>query len=303
MVMKNKIIKTIEDKMNVKVLNFVNIGKGGTSNVYMAELKKSPFKVAIKVANKDIDLLLKESEYIKYISSRIDIKLPIIYLEHYEKSIGFVVMEHFNGHNCGSNYVLNASLEHRQKVAKQIADNILSLQKIKGENFGDLLNPESESWEEYYYKFVEKVAHKSKGLFEDGLLTKEIFETIKNAKDAFWTIFNKPVKEPTMIHGDYWAENNIVDDNFNLIGVVDPFNCMWADPEYELFALNAIHGDRLDVLGEYLKEQKVSENFNIKNCFYLLFSETYFVVKLRHDNIDYLTEITRNYMKWYKKLV
>ncbi len=285
------IIKSVFD---AEVLEYSQLGGGAAGGIiYKLEFDKNPFVAVIKTADNK-SMLKEECDYIRYIQKHADIKLPEIYSDFTVDGEYFVVMEYFDGVNCLSEYVLEASEENRQKVADQIADNIIKLQAVKGEKFGDLFSPEFENWNDFYKPFVKAVLNEADGLYKEGYITQHILEALHKAFDFYDIIFGDFSGKPTIIHGDYWAENIIVNENYELIGVLDPFNSMWGDSEYELFALNAMHNGKIPVLEAFMSKQAVSEKFMVKNYFYFLFSETFWVTKLHHDNVAYLNEIIAN---------
>ena len=294
MELKKALSGVVKAAFDAQLTEFSQIGGGVAGGmVYRTVLDKSPFVVAIKTT-KDKDLLEKECKYIKYIQQYTDIKLPEIYFDTTIDNQYFVVMEYFDAVNCLSDFVLEASEENRQKVAQQIADNIIKLQSVKGEKYGDLLSPEFDNWHDYYKPFVKTVKREADVLQKEGYITKHILDYVNKAYENYDVIFDEPVSKPTIIHGDYWAANILVNKNYELAGVLDPFNCMWGDSEYELFALNAAHNGKIPVLEAFLAKQTVSRKFMLKNYFYFLFSEVYWVTKLHHDNNDYLNEIISN---------
>lgn len=283
---------------NLESLDYVGGGMAG-GNVYKAVIDTAPYTLAVKTA-KHADMLHEECFYIKYISQRVDIKLPKIYAEHVDDECNFMIMEYFDGYNCASDYLINSSRKNRLKVAAQLADNVIKLQEIKGDKYGELDNPIYDSWHDYYRPFVDMVQREAEILLKGGYIKRAVMSAIKLGVSKYDMIFDEPISPPTMIHGDYWAQNVMIDKDYNLIGVVDPFNCMWADSEYELFALNAVYGKKLPVLEAYLARKAVSTKFMLKNQFYILMSEVYWVVKLHHDNNNYLKVLVREFYKQLK---
>lgn len=285
------ILKTVFD---AELISSSRIGEGAAGGkIYKLEFDKKPFAAVVKTAENK-SLLKKECDYIRYIQKHADIKLPEIYADVTVDGEYFVVMEYFDAVNCLSDFVLEASEENRQRVAEQIADNIIKLQAVKGEKYGDLLSPEFDDWHDYYKPFVKMVMREADVLQKEGYITKHILDYVHKAYENYDVIFDEPVSKPTIIHGDYWAANILVNKNYELAGVLDPFNCMWGDSEYELFALNAAHNGKIPVLEAFLEKQTVSRKFMLKNYFYFLFSEVYWVTKLHHNNNDYLNEIIGN---------
>lgn len=277
------------------------IGAGASGDVFKVRIDKPPFLVAVKRSKGNTTLLKKEWQEITYLSNLADIKLPKIY--HYAENGGdsYMLMEYIAGKNCADPFVLRAPKKVRLDIAAQIADNICRLQAVKGEKYGDLRNPIYDDWHAYYRPFAESVARAAVQLKEQGLLNQKLLRALQTGVRLYDKIFDEPVSAPTPVHGDYWAQNIMVDSQYKLVGVVDPFSCMWADSEYELFALNAVYGKKLPVLEAFLKKMPVSNKFFLKNSFYLLFSETYWVCKLHHNNMGYLKKINRGFQAYLKQ--
>lgn len=293
--MENILKPVILDIFSADIVDCIVIGGGAAGGiVYKLTINKPPYYLAVKTANNG-ELISKEIASIRYISKLVNIKLPKVYYECYNDNINYVVMEYFDGVNCADKFLIDAPIKVRLNVAKQIADNITVLQNIKGDKYGDLLNPCYDNWHDYYYPFVQKMAKETENLYKANILDKNVVNAVKTGIKHYDFIFSEPISKPTLIHGDYWAQNIIIDKNYNLIGVVDPFNSMWADAEYELFALNAVYGDKLPVLEAFLTKTTVSNKFLLKSYFYYLISEIYWVTQLHHDNNDFLTNIVKHF--------
>lgn len=293
--------KRIRKVFNAEIKEILVVGSGISGNVFKVNINMPPYVLAVKTA-KDGNLLKKECEYIKFIYNKVDIKLPKIYDINIEDNNSYMLMQYFDGIPCSDVAVLNSTEEIRRNISVEIADNIAKLQKIHCNKYGELLNPQFSDWHAYYKPFVIDILNKASLLIEEGILEKSILDTMNLAFKNYDKIFDEPISKPTLIHGDYWASNIIVDRQFHLIGVVDPFNALWADNEYELFALNAVYGDKLPVLDEFLKKYPVSKKFGVKNEFYFLFSEVYWVTIMKHDNNNYLKEIADRFIKQLKNI-
>lgn len=292
--------KATTENFGAEMISYESVGGGASGYVYHVRIDQPPYDLAVKTA-KHAELLKKECDAMQYISSLADIKLPRIFYESFEGENCYIIMEYFDGVDCADNYLLCAPRKIRLNVADQIADNIIKLQQVKGEKFGDLFCPVFDDWHDYYHPFVAKIIAESEKLVKEGILTQKILDAIKTGEKHYDEIFDEPISRPTLIHGDYWAKNIMIDRDYRLIGVVDPFNSMWADSEYELFALNAVYGKKLPVLESFLSKVRVSEKFFLKNSFYFLVSETYWVCQLHHDNVKYLMQIIREFRKQLKQ--
>ena len=104
-----------------------------------------------------------------------------------------------------------------------------------------------------------------------------------------------------MTHGDYWMPNFIVDiENMSLKGVIDPFNVMWTEPEYELFTLTVGYGKNLHLYDIYKSKVKTSKNCDIKVELYALFNEFLWYMTLGKIGFGYLEYRSRRLLKAIK---
>ena len=109
--------------------------------------------------------------------------------------------------------------------------------------------------------------------------------------------------EPTLIHGDYWMPNFIINpQKGKLVGVVDPFNVMWAEPEYELFGLTVGCGKRLQLYDIYKSKVKTSLYCDAKLELYALFNELYWYKTLGKIDFGYLKYRSRRLLKELAKI-
>lgn len=119
---------------------------------------------------------------------------------------------------------------------------------------------------------------------------------------CFDKIFSEDAGAPTLIHGDYWMPNFIIDKKkMELLSVVDPFNVMWADPEYELFAMTVGFGKKLHLYELYKSKAKVSKYCDMKLEMYALYSELLWYKKLGDITHSYLRMRSKKLLKEMKK--
>ena len=86
-----------------------------------------------------------------------------------------------------------------------------------------------------------------------------------------------------------------------LLAAVDPFNILWADPEYELFALTVGAGKKLRLLKRYKSKVKTSKYCDVKLCVYALYSEMLWYQKGVPVDHTYLKKLAKNLLKVMKK--
>lgn len=131
---------------------------------------------------------------------------------------------------------------------------------------------------------------------------RKVWQAVELSYKNFDRIFEKTNGQPTLIHGDYWMPNFIVDSkSMTLAGLVDSFHVMWAEPEYELFSLTVGAGKSLHLYEIYKKKAGVSELCDLKLELYALYSELLWYKKLGTISHNYLKMRSRRLMAQMKK--
>lgn len=88
----------------------------------------------------------------------------------------------------------------------------------------------------------------------------------------------------------------------SLKGVIDPFNVMWTEPEYELFALTVGYGKNLHLYDIYKSKTDTSENCDIKVELYALFNELLWYKTLGKVGFRYLEYRSKRLLKAIDKM-
>lgn len=265
--------------------NIKQIGGGASAVVYKAQLKNAPFAVAVK-CSKYPQLLQKEYEQISFISGRVDCRLPKIY--HFgtdDHSNAFLVMQYFNG--VGGDK-LHIPRRYREALADAVTDNLLKLHTVHNAKFGSVDNAVYDTWYAYYSSFAQDIYDFACNSYRAGHIRKKVFKAVEASFRNLDKILYDACGMPTLIHGDYWLPNLLIDpDTYRLVGVVDPFNIMWAEPEYELFCLSAC-GRKLKLYENYKAKIVPTVFCDMKTEMYALYNELLWHKKLGNFNNQYL---------------
>ena len=86
-----------------------------------------------------------------------------------------------------------------------------------------------------------------------------------------------------------------------LLAAIDPFNIMWADPEYELFALTVAFGKKLRLYEIYKSKIEVSKYCDVKLELYALYSELLWYKRWGIDAPSYMKTRSKRLIKQMKK--
>ena len=279
----DKIIKkSVEKNFKASVLEISRIGSGASGSVYRVDFENSE-TIAVKLSP-HASLMKQEYEMLSFLKENTKSKIPKVFCFDTEDGYGIIAMEYIGGIGGASEAV--REIPDKKKLALSIVENLIAIHQLKGSKFGPYDNAEYDSWREFYKGFADEILEFSRIKHSEGQLEAYVLEAVELSHKRFDEIFSNEDFLPTMIHGDYWMPNFIIDpEKSELLSVVDPFNLMWADPEYELFALTVGYGEELGLYELYKSRVKTSKYCDVKTELYALYSEILWYKKL--GNIDH----------------
>lgn len=289
---------SVREKLGLTVTAVFPVGKGASGRVYRAVCSENK-AIAVKISEHP-ELMRQEYEMLSFLKEKTESKIPQVYFFYESENKGVIAMEYVDG-TGGADPSLRFSLR-KKHLAESIVDNLLTLQKVKGEKFGPYNNAGYDTWQEYYKSFAEAIYAFSLSKYTENALDSIVMKAVELSYKSFDSIFCEKIYPPTLIHGDYWMPNFIIDKkSMELLSVVDPFNVMWADPEYELFAMTVGYGKKLGLYELYKSKVKVSKHCDMKLEMYALYSELLWYKKLGSIEHSYLKIRAKRLIKEMEK--
>lgn len=284
-----EIIKNLIHKnLGVSVVSISHIGKGASGSVYRVNCAGNPKTIAVKISEHP-ELMLQEYEMLAFLKERTLSKIPKTYFFDKAQGIAVIAMEFINGTSGDDEDI--KKMPNQEYLAESIINNLLSIQQAHNDKFGPYNNAVYDTWQDYYKKFANEIYAFATSKHSAHQLGDVVMSAVEISYANFDKFFSEETPLPTLIHGDYWVSNFIVDKNsMELLSVVDPFNVMWADPEYELFALTVGYGKELHLYELYKSKVKVSKYCDVKLEIYALYSELLWYKKLGSISHEYLAE-------------
>lgn len=252
------------------------LGGGFYGRVFLVELEKSPYKVVLKVYLFN-GLADKEKQQLEILSKYAIIRMPKVYFTHYHDISlpnDVLAMEYLEGVNAGMQEQINE--EYLDYIGDKMVDNLIAYHSVENkEGFGEIgADAFAKDWREYYKVKVDDIYERATKMFHSGKLNETIYEVIDKAYKSYDKIFYLPITKACLIHGDYNTWNIMLNKELtDVAAIIDPFNCCWADPEIDLYQLSNANGSYFSLIERYKKKRKLSENFELKNSFYELFTE------------------------------
>lgn len=265
----------IAKKHGKRTVKLQRIGGGFYADVYLVDFETEAPIVA-KVY-KTAHVMSAETEQLALLRQYACVPMPEILWSHNSDSefpSDVMAMNYFSGTNGGAVFYLNP--KKRAHLAEQVVDNLLGFHSVENPNgFGEIGSKVFyKTFNEYYRLRTEKTLETATALFENQQLPDTVYYTVQQAVQSFNRIFYLPIAKSALIHGDYNMWNILVDKKACAVtACIDPFGCMWADSEMDLYQLNNANGKQLHLLETYAKKKPLSENFEQKCAFYELFTE------------------------------
>ena len=296
----NKLItESVRNNLGISPLNISHIGKGASGSVYCVSTDGKPEKIAVK-ASEHSELLHQEFEMLSFLKEKTKSKIPTVYFFDDEKGTGLLAMEFIDGIS-GTDKSLRFTFR-KKHLAESIVDNLLVIQQAHNDKFGPYDNAVYDTWLDYYKEFSDEIYRFSVHMNQKGDLEDIVMKAVEASYKNLDSIFSKCTGKPTLIHGDYWLPNFIIDKkSMELLAAVDPFNVMWAEPEYELFAMTVGYGEKLHLYELYKSKMAVSEYCDLKLEMYALYSELLWYKKLGTITHSYLKMRAKKLLKELKK--
>ncbi len=240
---------------------------GMINSVLELGFDQPPYEAVIKVSGDASNSFKREAHTLRYLKEKTKFPVPKAYDcrdagELIEQS--FLLIERLPGVNLGQ---AQMTASQRQDVDFQLADILTELHGHQRDLYGDIDGSEThENW-------IDIIEPRLRENFEDtkDRLTQKSLSIIPNLLDEIPKNFASQGK-PTLIHGDIWATNVMVDQNdgrWNVTGFVDPAS-FYADVEFELAYLE-VFGTVTDSFFErYCEARPLRKGYEIRRLYYWL---------------------------------
>lgn len=298
--MNTDLIKSVVEKqMNTEVKQIFAVGKGASGSVYLVKITTEPYEIAVKTS-KFYDAISKEKKMLDFLSPKVSYKVPKTFFLHQENDTVFFGMEYIKGMSGKSKFI--NFVPSRKHLRNSIIDALMNAQSVHNDKFGKYDNPVYDTWAEYYKDYFIDIYTFTKEKFEKNEIEPEIMEAVKLINTNFNEIFSVANNTACICHGDFWMPNLIIDFwKSELAGAVDPFDMLWAEPEYELFCLTLGFGEKLKLYEEYKKRNKTSRYCDLKVELYALCNELNWYILLGEMGHDYLMFRAKRLIKKMKE--
>jgi fructosamine-3-kinase len=207
---------------------------GMVNSVLLLRFDCQPGQAVIKVSPRTGSGTFQgEAAALRYLKQTAGFPVPEVYLcesEGETVALSLLLLERLPGVNLGEAWLGGTA---RRQIDRQMADVLSDLHTCRRSTYGPAVRPDSEgtgSWTEW---FAPKIRHNYQACATR--IDPDAHRLAGQVLDRLET-FLEPAGPPTLVHGDIWATNVIVDredGGWRLVGFVDP-GALYADVEYEL---------------------------------------------------------------------
>lgn len=273
-----------------------SLGGGFYGRAFLVDLDPPLARLVAKVSLYPT-LARKEALQLKTLASHGKAKMPKVYFV----SDDALLMEYLPGKNAGLVKDIPAPL--CACVAEEIVENLISYHNVRHPaGFGELDAPAFVAdWRDFYRPIAAAARDKAQILYEKSALDRAVMDVFDRSFERFSDFFALPITDARLIHGDYNTWNVLLkEDLSHVCGVIDPFGCRWADPEFDLYQLDNANGKMYYLHERYRAHRKLSDNYPQKRAFYELYCElNHFYdasIPLAHSNIPAQAEILASFL-------
>lgn len=280
---------------------------GARRMVYRATVKGEPHTACIKLFRSEgaAGMARQEAEQIALLAQYSIIPFPRLYFVHDatpEEPLEALGMELMPGVSALNKTFYWKSPAKRRRMSDLSVDSLIRIHSAENDRFGPLDTPDCPTWNDFYYPLAKEILEKAQKAVQDGRFRAETCETMEKAFRRYEDIFGEEIRQAVLIHGDYWPANILIDPKSLLPqAVIDPYNSMWADREYELFALNNVMGSCFRLYENYKSKVELSRLCDLKCAFYALYSEVRWFHQLGEGSHPFMWTLAKRLKRQMKR--
>ena len=243
--------------------------QGGMINtVLRLSFNRPPYQAVIKLNSIQVNFR-GEAMALDYLRSQTRFPCPGVYLEDNSGEkvpFSFLLMENLPGENLAQVQLDKSDFEG---LERQLAETLIELHSHTGPAFGPVDGAlSSHHWKDIFLPQLKSVRGEPEVIQR---LPAKVLEQVDQAIHAADNVFNDQ-GIPTLIHGDIWAGNIIVQrnkDHWRLSGLVDP-GLQFADVEMELAYLESFNNPRPVFFQTYTQSMPLRDGYELRRMFYWL---------------------------------
>lgn len=244
------------------------IGEGAYAYVQLVCIPCEPYKVIVKWY-KFAGCAERECRQLDELRKYASVKVPESYhVKQDGESLEASVMEYIPGIAASDMEPPNPKASER--LAEEIMSALISWHSIMNPaGFGDLDGPFYSNWPDFYQKRMHIYYDEICSGESKGVLSKYVIQTAERSIESVDKILENCSRDAVLVHSDLWMPNVIIDpEQYRLIGIIDPLDAEWGDPEMDLLIMEWPWGEKDYLLEFYRKYMKIPDGFKLRSAFY-----------------------------------
>jgi fructosamine-3-kinase len=241
------VVDRVSSALSVETAAASELNGGMVGTVYRVSVAGGP-PLAAKVDDTPLDV---EAKMLRYLDRKTPLPVPAV--RHVEDDL--LVMEYVDGDGTFD-----------ERAERDLAAHLAALHEVSADAYGfpfETLsgpyrqpNPWTDSWIEFFRD--QRLLHYARAASEEGTLPDSAFERVEALADRLDDLLIEP-DAPSLLHGDPWAGNVVVDDG-RVRAVLDPAIYFGHDE------VDLAYVDRSDSIGdafldEYRRRRGISAGF------------------------------------------
>lgn len=240
---------------------------GDIHSVFALEFDREPFKAVIKLRDSDDESFEAEKQRLDYLRKK-GARVPRVYAVGDPDDLNefsHILLERLPG------VPLNAARmtgDDRREIDRALAVELLKLHANTRDTFGEIDGRfATQRWADIVVPRLVDMRDEVTNKLPAGVLS-HIDVALASAE----TVFSESQSPPTLIHGDLWAGNIMVNNDsgtWRLSGFIDP-GTQYADVEHELAYLRCFNTVGQDFFDAYTARTPMRPGFELRKLYYWL---------------------------------
>ena len=257
-----KIKNKIESVIQSKILKVNSLSGGCISNAYEI-IFDSNESLFLKINSSLVDMFRKEANGLTELKKANEVRVPDVKLVEKEFILLEMIKSNSKKKSFWEDFGKSFARMHRFSSDKFgfYEDNYI------GSNPQKNINNDKLNWTDFYFKnrilFQYKLAEKN------GYATNELKSGINFIESAITKILSGSEEPPSLLHGDLWSGNFMIDDNGDAC-IIDPA-VYYGHREADLAMTKLFGGFNLEFYNSYYEEWNLKEGYEYRENIYKLY--------------------------------
>lgn len=271
---------------------------GELHSVFALEFNRDPCKAVIKLRIPEDDGFDGEKDRLEYLGKK-GIPVPEVFDVGAPGDLNpfsYILLEHLPGMTLDS---AELARDERSDVERALAEHVLKLHANTRDVFGEICGHfATRQWSDIVVPRLIDMRDEMQGR-----LPEKVLNQITVAVDAAEDVFSQSQSAPTLIHGDLWSGNIMINKKngrWQISGFIDP-GTQYADVEHELAYLQCFDTVGKDFFEAYTAHTPMRPGFELRKLFYWL--NTQMIHVWLFDTQEYKGNTTRLANEIARKLI